>query len=466
MGTLNMFFTFIKRKILFILAMFFIIFGYYLLSEIKNNQLIYPKIPTIIDYFRSLSFATIVTHVSATVYKTIYGYLLALISSIILAIATKHFKLDKFIMPFISILKTVPTISVIIIAYIWFGRERSVYFVLFLVIFPILYETFYHHLKYVNQSLLEVCQVYQFSLIKKIRYFYFYHLLEGFLLSFKQTFGLCFKIMVMAEVIGQVRVGIGAQIVNENINFVMEGIFAWTIILVTIVVCIDYSIDGLKKVVLKWKSYVDVQIYNEFKITLHDKRINVILGPSGCGKTTLLQCIANLIPYEGTIEPMPKKIGYVFQDDRLFPYLTIIQNLKIINNDIQAIHHFLKEFQVDAVKHQYPKALSGGERQRISLIRAFIDDNDMILMDEPFKSLDYNLKQHLVECVLNMQKETQKTIVLVTHDLPIALYLGHHIHVLSSKPTRVVESIDNPFTHQELNEESVVLLNHIKNILI
>jgi NitT/TauT family transport system ATP-binding protein len=207
------------------------------------------------------------------------------------------------------------------------------------------------------------------------------------------------------------------------------------------------------------KQYDEVKIFQDFKLELKEFAINVIVGPSGCGKSTLLQAIAGLIPYEGSTD-FSGNIGYVFQEDRLFPYLTVWDNLRIISEDELHIQHLLTLFEIEHLKHHYPKKLSGGERQRVSLIRAFLIQNPVILMDEAFKSLDFDLKLRLMAVVLQTQKQFRPTIVLVTHDLDVALYLADVIFILSNKVTTVLDTIVND--SQGLLETNEKLRNQIK----
>lgn len=237
----------------FVFAIVFIILSYFLLSNYINKEIVLPKINSIIGYLKSQSFDEIWTNTKSTIIKAIVGYLVSMLIALFLAVISNYKHLGNFIKPFISIIKTVPTISIIIIALIWLGKEKSIFLIAYLVIFPILYEMFYYNIKNVDKKLLEVCKVYQFSFMKKIKYLYFYSILESFFLSLKQTFGLCFKVIVMAEVIGQVNLGIGAQIQNEKVNLEMAGVFTWTILLIVIVIIMDYLIEYGAKKVLKWK---------------------------------------------------------------------------------------------------------------------------------------------------------------------------------------------------------------------
>ncbi|NLG81701.1 MAG: ABC transporter ATP-binding protein [Bacilli bacterium] len=213
------------------------------------------------------------------------------------------------------------------------------------------------------------------------------------------------------------------------------------------------------------KAYGNVIVFDDFNIEVQDNQLNCIIGPSGCGKTTLLQCIAGLATYEGKIIPTTNKIGYVFQEDRLFPYLTVYKNLEIINANQSIINQYLEEFHVSDLRDKYPSQLSGGEKQRIALIRAFIAESRLILLDEPFKSLDYFLAWSLCEMLVKLYQKTKKTMILVTHNVEMAVYLGQYIHVLSNKPAKVKKTIFNPHAFHKFNEESLSLYNELLNLI-
>jgi NitT/TauT family transport system ATP-binding protein len=197
------------------------------------------------------------------------------------------------------------------------------------------------------------------------------------------------------------------------------------------------------------KHYEEQVLFDHLQMKLTNHKINVILGPSGCGKTTLLQAIAGLTTFEGEItDASNSNVSYVFQEDRLFPYLTVRKNLLIIHPNEEEVDEYLKKFNLYSIRNHYPNQMSGGEKQRISIIRAFLTQAPIMLMDEPFKSLDLDLKLKLIEEVLLMQKEFKTTIILVTHDLDVALYLGHAIHMLSNKIARVTHSFNNNYQGQ------------------
>lgn len=177
------------------------------------------------------------------------------------------------------------------------------------------------------------------------------------------------------------------------------------------------------------KRYGDLTVYKDFNLDLKEGEITCILGESGCGKTTLLNCIAGLTDYQGEITEA--KCSYIFQTPRLVPNLTVGGNLKLICKNENAINGVLEKVRLTDKKDACPVALSGGQAQRVSIARAFLFDSDLILMDEPFSSLDLKLKMEILQLFLNMQKENRRTALFVTHEVDEALRLADRIVVIN-----------------------------------
>lgn len=177
------------------------------------------------------------------------------------------------------------------------------------------------------------------------------------------------------------------------------------------------------------------------------------LGPSGCGKTTLLSIIAGLFPpTEGTIllegKPIKEtidKIGYMLQQDYLFPWKTIEENillgLKLTNHLNDATRrktlNLLRKIGLADVENQYPKQLSGGMRQRAALVRTLATEPKILLLDEPFSALDYQTKLNLEDLVFETLKSFGKTAILVTHDIGEAIAMSDRIYLFSAKPGKI-----------------------------
>ena len=186
--------------------------------------------------------------------------------------------------------------------------------------------------------------------------------------------------------------------------------------------------------------YGSNEIYNNFNIEFQQGKINCIIGESGCGKTTLLNYISEKLYYEN------KRIAYVFQEDNLIPWKNIYVNLRIVAKKYfeksileKEINNALVKVRLEKYKYFYPRELSGGMRQRINFARALIGNPEVILMDEPFKSLDIKSKNNMIELIKNL-KNTDITIILVTHDINEILMLADVVYYLGGRPVEIIES--------------------------
>ena len=178
------------------------------------------------------------------------------------------------------------------------------------------------------------------------------------------------------------------------------------------------------------KKYGDKVVLDDFSYDFKDGKITVILGESGVGKTTLLNIIAGLDNDNYEIEK--RSISYVFQNDRLLPNLNIENNLKTVCKDID-VKSVLEEFELSNATNLYPKELSAGMSRRVSIIRALYYPAELLLMDEPFRNLDYYLKYKIMDIIKDMHKKSKNTVIMVTHDIAEAVYIADNIILLDSK---------------------------------
>lgn len=184
------------------------------------------------------------------------------------------------------------------------------------------------------------------------------------------------------------------------------------------------------------------------------------LGPSGCGKTTLLSIVAGLIsPTKGDvflqgkhIDKESSSIGYMLQQDYLFPWKTIEENiliglkiLKQLNAQTkQQAKKLLGEMGLEEFEHYYPRQLSGGMRQRAALVRTLSTNPKILLLDEPFSALDFQTKLKLEDLVAETIKKYRKTVLLVTHDIGEAIAMSDRIVLLSPKPGKIYKILTVP----------------------
>lgn len=178
------------------------------------------------------------------------------------------------------------------------------------------------------------------------------------------------------------------------------------------------------------KSYGKQVVFDGLTLDIEKGKILCVLGESGGGKTTLLNILAGLTTYDGEIDNAPKKVGYIFQEPRLLPNLTVEENLRYVGGSAEKIDELLQKTELTACRNKKPRALSGGEKQRVAFARAFLNDGDMLLLDEPFSSLDTPLKIRLAGVFVTLWKSARKTAVFVTHDIEEACMLAHRVVVL------------------------------------
>lgn len=181
------------------------------------------------------------------------------------------------------------------------------------------------------------------------------------------------------------------------------------------------------------KKYANTPVYENFSLEIEEGKITCLLGASGCGKTTLLNMLAGLTPYEGRIGNVPERISYIFQEERLLPNLTVKQNVALVlgkNADGKKISEILEKVELSGKEDAYPAELSGGQAQRVSIARAFAYPSGLILMDEPFSSLDTALKIRLIDVFCRLWREEKRTAVFVTHDAEEAYMLAHRAVLL------------------------------------
>ena len=194
-------------------------------------------------------------------------------------------------------------------------------------------------------------------------------------------------------------------------------------------------------------------------LEIPDGQFVAVVGPSGCGKSTLLSLVAGLRrPSSGTVHcdgepmtaPMPRKVGMIFQEANLLPWLSAVDNvafpLKLRHvpkaERLAAARRMLELTGLAGFEDRLPHQLSGGMKQRVSIARGLVQNPAVLLMDEPFASLDEQTRMVLGDELLRIWSETRKTVLFVTHSLNEAVYLADRVIVLSARPGRVVDDVD------------------------
>ncbi|WMJ81557.1 ABC transporter ATP-binding protein [Clostridium sp. MB40-C1] len=229
-----------------------------------------------------------------------------------------------------------------------------------------------------------------------------------------------------------------------------------------------YKINSLNKAyVVNGKLNTVLQ---SIDLDIKSDMITVILGRSGCGKTTLLRLLGELenatsgdiVFYKDGVEFKPK-IGMVFQESRLMPWLTVRENITFYLNkrDREVEDKFLKLMKLEDFSEAYPSQLSGGMAHRVSIGRALAYEPDIMLMDEPFAALDYFTRDTLQKEIISLYEKTKKGIVFVTHNVDEAILLGHRIIILNKGKVEKDYRIDENYPRNLTADALVKIKNDI-----
>jgi len=208
-------------------------------------------------------------------------------------------------------------------------------------------------------------------------------------------------------------------------------------------------------------NYGDYAALQNINLNIKENSTCAIIGPSGCGKSTLLYGIAGILkPISGKIEILGEEVrenrintGLILQNYGLLPWKTVWDNvalgLKIRKANkssiIEKVEALLKELEIENYRDKYPVQLSGGQRQRVAIARTLTINPDLLLMDEPFSSLDALSRENLQNLVLKIHKENKVTIVFVTHNIEEAVFLGQKIVVMKKGSGKIKHVVENPY---------------------
>lgn len=210
-------------------------------------------------------------------------------------------------------------------------------------------------------------------------------------------------------------------------------------------------------------SFGSVQVFENLSLAIERGEFVAVVGPSGCGKTTLLNLFSQFIkPATGRVI-CAERLRMVYQHDSLFPWQTVRENISLGLRQVRdeagrnlQLKKILELIKLEGFAEHYPHQLSGGMRQRVELGRALVGDSDILLLDEPFSSLDYLTRIRMRNELARMLYQLPRTVVLVTHDIEEAAQLADRIVVLSDRPARICAefrvSLDRPreLTHPEV----------------
>lgn len=435
-----------KRIVLTCLSILLIPVAWQLLSwQMAQPQLI-PSFPDLIRaLFRLVYSPGFLVSIGTTCLRACVGLLLSLAAASITAFLLNRSEAIRFLfMPWLSLLRSVPVISFILLALIFLNPEMIPLLIAFLTMYPLLTENLLKGLMNRRDSWKILAR--QFHLNAWNRLFQInYPQLKPYLFSgLASAVGFGWRAIIMGEVLSQCVDGIGKRMKEAQVFIDVPELIAWTLVAIVLSWLTDKFISRLSD----WQpsvryrhSAVELQAVSlqpndicltdvsysygvhHMNIVLKAGKIYVLSAPSGQGKTTLLQLLnGTLKPTGGEITGLPQQTANLFQEPTLLPQLTAKENIMLggaayYDRAIleQQSLRLLVAFQLEKQAEMFPAALSYGQQQRVALARALIFPTGLLLLDEPFNGLDVELRQLVTRFLVEWQQEKQATVVFSSH---------------------------------------------------
>ncbi|KAF2955724.1 ATP-binding cassette domain-containing protein [Marinitoga sp. 38H-ov] len=498
-----------------LIGILLIIALWYLISIFTNNPLLIPfphkVFGEMVKLFRDYTFYL---DLANTFLKIIVGFFISIIIGIPIGLITGlNNNIFQIFRPMLMIIQSSPVVSYIAIAMLWFGIGfYTPVFVAFMVIFPVIVLNISEGVKSTDKKLIEMAKVFNVDNKKIILKIYFPSLIPFLKSTLNMISGSMWKSVVVGEFLAGDR-GLGVSLSFSKIALNIDRVFAYTILLAIFGMISEKILKELsrknllrntlsKKVLSRKilsmndlskndlskfemydakekkdniiitnlnKKFDNNVILSDFNIIFENSKINILLGESGIGKTTILNILSNIVEKDSGEVYIQGKIGYIFQDDRLIPWLNIIENIRLINENISImeIENYLKMLNLEKeVLYMFPYELSGGMKKRINILRAIAYKPDIILMDEAFSSLDISNKYKIMNELLKIQNNEKFTIIMVTHDPFEVSILGENIFILDGKPLKIKQKLSFKNSFERDMKENHDILYNINKILL
>lgn len=451
----------VKKIVLTITAICFWLFVWHFLSLKINSSIFLPSpeatYKALIRIGKRAGFWQTIFNTFSKIAK---GFLLALIAGTFSAIISSFVKIiDVLVSPFMRLLKTVPVASFIILALLWVKSDKLSVLISFVMVTPVVYINILQSFDNVDNNLLEMADIFNVGLLRRLRFIYVPALVSGFMSACKIGLGFCFKAGIAAEIIGLPFQSIGSELYKSKLYLMTDELFAWTVVIVLMSVFFEgvciYLLNKLSCIIEKanisgktengnkanklhkkkgeyeklennnilmikeiTKSYGKHKVLENISFNINESERICIYGKSGIGKTTLLRIIAGLEKADSGKITFTGKVSMVFQEDRLLENTDVYTNLYCVLGsrfDKAEADMHLKEVGLEGAGNKIVSELSGGMKRRVAIVRCMMKSSEIILLDEPFKGLDTILKDNIIRYVVKYLNG--RAVIMVTHDI-------------------------------------------------
>lgn len=451
----------VKKIVLTITAICFWLFVWHFLSLKINSSIFLPSpeatYKALIRIGKRAGFWQTIFNTFSKIAK---GFLLALIAGTFSAIISSFVKIiDVLVSPFMRLLKTIPIASFIILALLWVKSDKLSVLISFVMVTPVVYINILQSFDNVDNNLLEMADIFNVGLFRRLRFIYVPALVSGFMSACKIGLGFCFKAGIAAEIIGLPFQSIGSELYKSKLYLMTDELFAWTVVIVLMSVFFEgvciYLLNKLSCIIEKTnisrkaenenkadkshkkkgeyeklennnilmikeitKSYGKHKVLENISFNINESERICIYGKSGIGKTTLLRIIAGLEKADSGKITFTGKVSMVFQEDRLLENTDVYTNLYCVLGsrfDKAEADMHLKEVGLEGAGNKIVSELSGGMKRRVAIVRCMMKSSEIILLDEPFKGLDTILKDNIIRYVVKYLNG--RAVIMVTHDI-------------------------------------------------
>lgn len=437
-----------KRRLFTLLSVALLMLVWQLIAFRVDQPELFPSLwHLLLRLAELLTSGSFYLSVGATVIRGMIGIIISLVASLLLSVCFARWEwLYELCRPWLTMMRSVPVISFILLALIFLNSGSIPLLIAFLTMFPLLTENITKGLKQFRQELTEMGKLFRLSRRNRLMLLY-YPQIKPFLFSgLSSAVGFGWRAIIMGEVLSQATWGIGGAMKRAQSFIEVPELIAWTIVAIAISYLSDKAISRLSL----WNApmsfsgkrrMLDAALYhpNEQGIRMEDVsyrygiahlsyhfqagKIYAITAPSGAGKTTLLRLLSGIMaPTSGTILPEKGDVAVLSQETALLPTLTVRENIllplaSLLTKEaaLQASDELLAFVELTPFASHYPQELSFGQQQRAAIARALIYPAPTLLMDEPFKGVDAAVTHRIIARIRQRQQALKQTIIFVSH---------------------------------------------------
>ncbi len=401
---------------------------------VDNSILVATPYQTVRELFLMLGETDFYRTVTMSLLRIALGFFAGFFVGVGLAAAGSRFSwLEEVLKPIMSLMKTVPVASFVVLFLIWWGSSFLATAISFLVVLPNIYISTLEGLKNVDRELMEMGRVFRLPLSSRFFYIYRVALRPYLCSSMKVALGMSWKSGVAAEVIGIPAYSVGEQLYLSKIYLNTAGVFAWTAVVILLSVLFEGLVLRLADRFFRWepecgkptrkgdseavfknvgKRFGDIIVLEEKSAVFERGRVYYLREPSGSGKTTTLRLLAGLEkPDKGEVS-VPD-CSMVFQEDRLCLGYSAVKNVELVTGNREKAREALELLLESEALDKPCEELSGGMKRRVALVRAMEAESECVLLDEPFTGMDGEVRARAEEYIRSRQKG--RTLVIATH---------------------------------------------------